>query len=671
MPEQVANYSLDIANAETQDWDNERWLQFVRDRLVKMRSKRPDADFDQYENQVNAVSFYDNDGVLNVNVPIEQTLKEIYMGRTEGRLNYDIIPDGQADVNELQPSKHSVNFFLDGNGKDNFWKENRLFRDWKSTYGSGIWYTGIRRYSEDLYKLKEDAEIGVSDDGDIFAERNFQKYRKDTWYFFPKAIHPKDFFIDDAAVGQPDVQYAEDCIYKEKVTMTELRNRYADNKLYDIEGVTYWQDITPKNKDDKPVDQRLVVLYHYFHRTTKRYIIFANEQKIIYSGLYLYEDGKLPFVNVQHYSNSNYFWGTGIPKRIAYLKAYKSEIFQDILAGAAMSSGVNLLVGNDDQIGQDWTVGGRQLNIWRTTGGADRVQQINSSPNLGYFVQVLGLIDQEVAINAGDDPRSQIDPGSDKVGIVEVMEANKSVRRRSVDENYNIGLDEALTMMLDRIKQFAPSLLSEKIKDSKGKVLKVVFPKIKIEGFTVTKKEGKQVFTESVGKYGYFELKPGTVQGIGVKIITPSTNSALPILERQKINEYVSNFQTVANIAALDETGEMMKKLRESFKIDELLAWMADAYGYDLQSIKGETEKDKLVKKNLEKLEKLKEMLTVTPEENAPELPAQPAPGMAPGMAPETGGTPPPVPGLPEGIAGGTPPAMSGTVIAPDQTAGF
>lgn len=46
------------------------------------------------------------------------------------------------------------------------------------------------------------------------------------------------------------------------------------------------------------------------------------------------------------------------------------------------------------------------------------------------------------------------------------MEANKSIRNRSVDENYNIGIDEALTMMLDRIKQFAPSLMSKKIKDS-------------------------------------------------------------------------------------------------------------------------------------------------------------------------------------------------------------
>lgn len=66
----------------------------------------------------------------------------------------------------------------------------------------------------------------------------------------------------------------------------------------------------------------------------------------------------------------------------------------------------------------------------------------------------------------GDNPRAPSQAQSDKVGIVEIMEANKAVRQSSVDEGYNICLDEALTMMLARIKQFAPALLSESIEDS-------------------------------------------------------------------------------------------------------------------------------------------------------------------------------------------------------------
>jgi hypothetical protein len=92
------------------------------------------------------------------------------------------------------------------------------------------------------------------------------------------------------------------------------------------------------------------------------------------------------------------------------------------------------------------------------------------------------------------------------------MEASKAVRNKSVDENYNIGLDEALTMMLARIRQFAPALLSETVKNKKGTVEKTIFPKIKIKDYTVEKQNNKDVFTENLGKYGYFELKPEVVQ---------------------------------------------------------------------------------------------------------------------------------------------------------------
>jgi predicted ATPase len=49
---------------------------------------------------------------------------------------------------------------------------------------------------------------------------------------------------------------------------------------------------------------------------------------------------------------------------------------------------------------------------------------------------------------------------SDKVGIVEIMEENKMVRHKSVDENWNLFLDRSLTMMLSNVVQFAPALES-------------------------------------------------------------------------------------------------------------------------------------------------------------------------------------------------------------------
>lgn len=604
----IAWNNLDIANSA--EWSDNQWFVFARDRLVKMRSKRAPFDklWDEYETQVNSVSFYDNAGELQVNVPLEKTLGEIYMGRTNGKAAFNIVPDGQANVEELQPTKYAMQFFIDWNGKDNFWKENKQMRENKWQKGSGIFFTGPRNYKDVRFKVKEWAEI--VEDTDLLDQKNFEEVMNETWFFFPKSIHPKDFFIDDNAMGQPDVQYGDDCIYKERVSATEFNTRYAQNKAFiNTDQVTYWSDINPKNIDDRAVEVRHVILYHYFHRTLKKYIIFANEAQIIYNGRYLYNDGKLPFVNVQHYSNVNRFYWEGIPERIGYLKIYKSELLQDILSGAAMSSWVHLVTGNDDQIGQDWTLGGRGLNIWRTTGGADKVQQMNTSPNLWYFTSVLELLDKYVISDSGINPLSQVESWAPTLWQEELIEANKAVRNSSVDENYNIGLDESLTMMLDRIKQFAPALLKETVKDSEWNVIKMIFPKIRIDDVEVKKEDWKQVFLENIGKYGYFELKPGVVQWVGVKITTASTNTILPILERQKITEFMNNVTALMNIAAMDQTGEMMQKVKEFVRPDELMEWMSDAYQYDANSLKANSAKDKIRKENIEKINKIKEFI--------------------------------------------------------------
>jgi len=621
--------ALDIINSD--NWDKSKWLSFFQDRLGKMEGKRSPFDWDSQQGtwiwtnadtQVNAVSFYDNDGSLQVNIPLEKTLKEIYMGRTDGKMTYDIVPDWQANVEELQPSKYALGFFLDWNWKDNFWKENSRFRDLKAHYGSWIYFTGIRKYTDFRYELKDDADI--EDNENILNKNNFNKIENTTWFLFPQCIHPRDFYIDDNAYWCPDVQKAEDCIMKETVTATQLEIRYWKNKDFNLSGVQYSTDPSPKNKNDTATDLRTIVLYHYFHRETKVHLIVANNAHLVYEGRNLNNDWKLPFENIQHYTNQNRFRWEGIPERVAYLKAYKSEIFQDILTGAEMASWVNLLTWNDDEIGQDWTVWGRGLNLWRTTGWADRVQPINTNINLGYFTAVLDVLEKQITIDSWINAQEQYEAQSDKVGIVEIQEANKAIRNKSVDENYNIGLDSILTMTLDRIKQYAPALLSEKVMSEDWKtVISRNFPKIRIDNFDVKQKKATKTkpweikITENIWKYGYFELEKGVVQWVWVKIITASTNSVLPILERQKVTEYMNNLTSLANVAALDQTWEMMTKLKEWTRFDELLQWMWDAYSYDINWLKANTEKDKIAKDNLEKIKNLQDVLTINPEQNA------------------------------------------------------
>lgn len=596
----------------SKDWGNDKWLTFFQTRLQQMRSKKEDFNilFDDYESQMNAISYYDNLWELQVNVPLEQNLTEIYMWRTAWKVLYDIIPDGQADVDQLQPARFAMMFFLDWNTKNNFWKENKDFRYNKATYWTWIRFTWIRSIKDYIHKLKEWAELSSAED--VMNEANFDKIINENWEFFPKSIHPKDFYVDDAAYGQTDIQDAADCIYKETISFSEFQIRFEKNKSViqeNVKQVGAWtdEDKTNIHKYDNLTDQ--VVMYYYFDRISKKYMIMANNQYLIYNGLYLYDDSKLPFDMVQHYTDNNCIWGRGIPAKIGYIKAYKSEILQDILVWAEMGSWVHFLAWNDDEIGQDWEIWGRWVNILRSTGWAESMQQVSMQPNLTYFTNVLALLDELVVQDTWDNTKSPIDASSDKVWIVEIMEANKAVRQASVDENYNIWLDNVLTMTLSRIKQFAPSLLSDKIYDSEWKLLKATFPRIRIDWYEVEEKEGKQVFTESLWKFWYFDLKPDVVQWVWVKITTSSTNSMMPILERQRVAEYVNNVKILAEVAQLDPA--MMEKLKESVNFEDLMAWMWDAYGTD-SKLKSMTDKDKIKEEQKKMIQEMKEKFKIT-----------------------------------------------------------
>ena len=256
-----------------------------------MRSKRSDQEkeWTLCDTLTESVSFYDNRGVQQIQLPIEKTLKEIYMGRTNGKATFDIVPDGQANVDELQPTKFAMTFFLDGNGKDTFWKENKSMRENKSHYGNGIFFTGMRSYEDFRFTLKKDVKIQSGTD--LLDENNFDKKKNETWFFFPQSVHPRDFYIDDHAYGSPDVQKAMDCIRKEKIGATEFNMRYANNKAFmNIDQLTYGLDQMNKNKNDEGVQSDQYIIYHYYHRITKKYIIMVNETYIIYNGIYLYND---------------------------------------------------------------------------------------------------------------------------------------------------------------------------------------------------------------------------------------------------------------------------------------------------------------------------------------------------------------------------------------------
>jgi len=596
-----------IVNCEK--WGDNEWLSYFKDRFMAMKSKREPFEkrFNDIEKQETLISFYDNLWNLQIRVPLEKNLIENYLWRTNWKVNFQIIPDWQTDIEELQPSIYALNFFLDWNWKETFWMENKEFRHQKRIYGTWIWYTWIRSYKDYRYNLKEWAVI--ESEIDIQNKENFDEIENETRFFFPKNLHIKDFYVDDRALWQTDIQKASDCIYKEKLTYLEFDIRYWNNKnIINRNSITSGIDESPKNQNDQSVEQDEIILYHYFHKIKKIYLIISDKDVLIYRWLYLYNDWKLPFEVVQHYPVFNCMYWDWIPTRIQYLKAFKSEILQDILIGARMWNRINIINGNDDEIRGEWDVWGRGLNVWTTTWWAENVKEIKTQINLAYYSNVLQIIDDLVVQDTWDNPRAVLESGEKTLWQTEILETNRAIRQSAVDENYNIWLDNILTMMLSRIKQFASSLLSEKVIDSEWKIIKQTFPKIRIDWYEVKKEDWKTVYVENLGKYGYFELKPWVVQGLGVKVVTSSTNPIMQVIERDKIDKKIENIIKLWNLIPI--IPEIWQKLAEKIDVDDLFNALDQAYWYD-SKMKANTTKDKIKQAQNKKIIEIKNKLSL------------------------------------------------------------
>ena len=136
-----------------------------------------------------------------------------------------------------------------------------------------------------------------------------------------------------------------------------------------------------------------------------------------------------------------------------------------------------------------------------------------------------------------------------QLGTVEIMEENKAIRFKGVDQSRDLCLDDAFTFCLQNILKYAP-ILMRKSEEVEGVRVTKQRPIISVPNTKIIKKKGKTYFEEDYGEYGYFELKPRTKTGdLIVRIVTPSTlNSNSIALSKNRNNEFTENLKKLAEI---------------------------------------------------------------------------------------------------------------------------
>lgn len=549
-----------------EDWEiQSKFLQ----RLSAMKTAREPFERERAETELQYKSTVrrTNEWRLLVNLAIEQGLVELAVGRFAGKLNFNIEPDGEANVDELQASKYILQHYINA---ENFHEQKKLMRFNKAIYGTAVYYTGIQYKSSDIYEIKEDKEID-----DFYDTKNYNKQKLEEYKFMWKHISLWNFYLDDRSIWNSNLHDAQDCIMVEYISKEELDNRRWDNKYFkNIKLVTESSNST-EDKSTTNINNGItpmVKVHHYWNILTKDYWIICNESILIYKGRYISKKNRLPFESAQHYPNEWFYW-IGICKKVKGEKLYKTQMVQMSLDKTTMSAWINVMMWNDIEV--DWQRETRpwEINVMRLTGGLDNVKPLVFDSNINDMSAMGNLMDDLIIQTTWENLKASYTSQADTLWQTEIMEENKAIRTKIVDEQDDIMISNILTACLNNITQFAPSLQLKKIKNEDW-TEKIIYPAIRLTDTIAKNNWWKVVFTEDMGNFWMFEFKDNMIKNpLRVIVTTSSTGTALKGVEKNSVTQFVWN---IMNIASLNPEVAQQVDRKGTVKLLQLVYWFDD-----------------------------------------------------------------------------------------------
>lgn len=584
-------------------------LQTVLTRYDKMDSERQnfESDWDTCDIQFNANTFEDPiTGELIVNINIEQQLQDVELGRTSADLVFDVKPAGyRVNTQNLESSKYILQSFID---KECFYDEYRTFKADKFRYGTGIWFTWLRfdvEYVQEYAKDDIEAQIGNG-----FFNNKFNEVRKEIRQFSPQNVPIRSFLVDDRVIRQNNFKKAEDCILIETLSPSQAQAKYGDVKQVNKKAL----ETAPMGEDSPtywiPSPKGMMVLYHYYNKTTKDYIIVINRKEILYEGKIVYANWELPFDMCQHYPDSGCLYGIGWPQRVRLWKAYKNNIAQSALRSTRLSSGKMIALGNGwEAVDWNFYVPAGWIGIARLTNSVADMRDIDTRTDINWQVSMMSIIDNEIREATWLDLKAPFENSDWTLGQTEIREQNKAIRYKAVDELMQQSLDRVLTAMLNNIAQFAPVLLQTTTKVKSPEWQEVTetssYPTIQVRDVTIIKKNDTTIIKKDLWSYWYLELKPEIMAwGMQVNITTPATNnSVMQTIEKNKIPEMAQNMQLLAEIY-------WPEAVTQAFPLEQVIDKIRQAYWYDDTRLTADTKKDVIKKENLAEIEEIQSMIT-------------------------------------------------------------
>lgn len=604
-------------------------------RINDMQSEREpfEKQWNYDAQQVEAKAFEDPDtGKFYPNIKIEQAIIEMRLWSQSWDILFDVEPDEHdPDLEEAMKAKHILKKFMH---EEKFHQEMRRWRHNKAVYGTAIFWTGITHNMRTKVKRKE-VEVRDQIGSGIFDKSSKERVYHEVWEFLPKNLSVYNVMLDDNALYQNDQSKIEDCVIIESGSKEKIMQRWANVPWINRKALESLEEIDRDDSWDYGITtpRWKVILYHYFNKITRDWIIIGNKSEIIYNDLYDYECEGLPVEITQHHPKTDSIYGISEPQMVASIKAVMNSTWEAMISGALLSTSALVLQGWSweftDSNDTNAEIYSWEVSMKQVTNSVDDFKQINTNVNVGPLASILEMSEINLMTATGVDIKSPFEINEQNLWQTEIREENKAIRWRSLDELEDYWLSNALTASINNIIKFAPRLLVKE-NDIKldGKKEKVHTPyKLSIPDVDI-KEDG--TIEADLGNYWQLEFKEDTISGyLKVRVTTSSNNNnKLQAIEKNKMKELVNTVQMLWQTYG--------PKVYEIIPLDYLWWLIQEANGYADADNTAKSKKAVNKERNREMIEEMKNLLNWIPQNDVQTNPqwwvqtAQTAPQWAP-----------------------------------------
>lgn len=556
-----------------------------------------------------ANTYYDQNGRLQVNPPLEQSLVELASWRMSGRMDYTLEPVGKKPIAEDSiVAKNVLAHYIQ---IEKMHKKFKKMRTEAAIYWTTVYFTWVIANTKKRFEIKEETEV---ESKNILRSTDYDEIKEYCYEFTGKVVPLREFRLDENSLESNEIQDADKCVMKETMSLDKFKLNFDEevfNGVDDIEsGMMDWD---PAYWSTKHSPDKEVVLHYYFNKVTQDYWIIANECKVIFAGKMTNKNWELPFTHKQHYTDHKNFYGYGICHKVRYLKAYKAEMLQDILDQSKMWW-FGVIAWNSEELNGSYIHNPAEINIMRFSWDVQNIKTYDFNPDINKYYNILALLDDMVIQDTWENLKGTYTAVANQLGTVEIIENSRMTRLATVDENDDHFLCDTLTHILENITQYA-SVMQTKTTTNEEWVKEIEYPMITVKNAKVIQDKEWTRIIKDMWEEWYFEFRQEMIKWrYNVKVITNSNMNTQKALEKNSVTQYINNFVMLANL---------QPEIIQQEDITGILELLKMIYWYD-DKFMIETTRDQYKREALEMIQEIQQSLGLT-NNNIPneQLPGQ------------------------------------------------